>query len=554
MITSRIIYQYGIIFFILINSTFFIKSQKKIPPEKPKIVIGIIVEQMRYDYIERYWDKFGEDGFKKLINEGSFFKNANYNYLLTQSASGYATISTGALPSHHGIVSNSWFLRLKRKMQFCTYDSKNYGVGGYIDFGKQSPRQIIGSTIGDELRISNFKKSKVFGISLKNYAAILSAGHLANAAFWFDEKTGNWMTSDYYMKSLPNWVNVFNSKKIQDVYIKKEWNTLLPISKYTESLPDNNSYEIGFNNKITFPYILSELSDEKAPYKILKYSPFGNTLTKDFAIATIVNEKLGKDKYTDYITISFAANGYISDIFGIRSVEIEDTYLRLDKNIAHFLKFVDSYIGKENVLIYLCSDHGASDSPEFLKDIKMPYGTLNYNMSISLLESYLKALYGRANWIKAYKDQQLYLNQILIEESKLSLYDVQLKAAQFLTQVSGISTAATSTTLQTTNFTKGILEKIQNSYNQERSGDILINLSPGWIEHSKTQKKRIINKQNSAYRYDTHVPLVWYGWKMKRISIGKPVNIVDISPTIANLLNISFPNQADGKPILELTE
>jgi predicted AlkP superfamily pyrophosphatase or phosphodiesterase len=489
---------------------------------------------------------------KKLLNEGTVCRNANYNYLLTQSAPGYATIVTGTTPSHHGIVSNEWYQRLKEVMLYCTNDDKVKTSGGNSKDGQMSPKHLIASSFSDELKIFNKNRSKVIGISLKDYAAILPVGHLADAAYWMENESGNWISSSYYMDSLPDWVKKINNMRLPDIYVSREWNTMFPIQDYSESLSDENGYESGLKeNSKTFPYILNELKNPD-DYSILRYTPFGNTYAKDLAIAAVDNEKLGKDAYTDFLSISFSSNGYVSDIYGPRSVEIEDIYLRLDLDIAHFLDFINDNIGKENVLVFLTSDRGAIDIPEYLEDINMPGGYFNSRSAIAVLKSYLKAIYGRGDWVKAYFDQQLYLNQTLKEDSKLPLGEFQQRAAQFLVQFTGIANAITATTFQTTNFTDGILEKSQNSYNPERSGDVIINYSPGWVEQYGKKLNPQVSNFSSAYRYSTHVPLIWYGWKIKRISINRLVSISDIAPTLASMLNISFPNACTGEPILEI--
>ena len=538
--------------FVFLSQISYSQGNKRIPSEKPRLIVGIIIDQMRYDYLFRYWDKFESRGFKRLINEGTFCKNANYNYLFTQSGPGHATIFSGTTPSHHGIISDHWYLRLKEKTVGCTEDEKENTVGGSYEAGRMSPRNLLSTTLGDEMRLSNNFNSKVYGIAMEGNASILSSGHTANTAYWFDGESGNWVTSSFYRDSLPGWVKEFNNKKFPDIYLEREWTTLMPIELYTESLPDYNYYEIGFGNQITFPYNLYEISKvkkKKKSYEILKSTPFGNTFTKDFVIATIVNENLGQDEYTDLLTVSFSATNYIGQLFGPTSVEVEDTYLRLDRDIAHFLDFINENIGKENVLIFLTANHGVAHIPKYLIDLKIPAGYFNQNSSVSLLKSYLNIIYGSGDWIQFYYAQQLYLNHNLIEDSKLSLEEMQTRVAHFFLQYKGVANTVTAHTLQTTNFTNGILEMVQNSYNQKRSGDIIINFDPGWVEKSKNS-----TAHNSAYTYDTHVPLIWYGWKINRRTISKPIGIIDIAPTISTFLNISFPNACSGKPILELVE
>ncbi len=532
----------------------FVSAQKKIPPEKPKLIVGIVVEQMRYDYLVRFWNKYEEGGFRRLIDQGTLCKNAYLNYMITHSASGYATIATGTTPSNHGIIADEWYVRLKKMMLYCTRDDERNTVGGGTLDGKMSPQHLVTSTISDELKMASNYQSKIISVSMKDYAAVLSGGHISNAAYWIENQTGNWITSSYYMEALPKWVNEFNDKKISDIYLAREWSPLLLLSDYKESLSDKNSYEIGIRSQNTFPYNLPTLKTAYGNYSILKYTPFGNTYTKDFAISAIAGENLGKGDATDYISIGFAANGYLSDLYGPRALEMEDTYLRLDKDLSHFLSFLDDYIGKENVLVYLTADRGANDIPQFLIDTKMPAGYFYPKNALAILKSYLKAIYGDGDWLKSYNEQQLYLNQALIEDSKISLAAFQTQVSQLLIQFGGVANAVTANTLQTSNFTDGILKKVQNSYNQNRSADVIINLAPGWMEKNEDKKAPSVITHNSGYEYDTHVPLIWYGWKMKRTSVWREVSLCDIAPTLANFLNIPLPNFSTGKPILELLE
>jgi len=521
-------------------------SQQKISPKHPKLIIQVVVEQMRYDLIHRYWEKFSDKGFKKLIDQGAFCSNAFYDYMVTESAPGFATIATGANPSEHGIVSNNWYVRLSEKEQFCISDGKN--TNSNLSDNNFSPKQIIGTTYSDELRMSNYKQSKAIGISLKNYAAILSSGTLANAAYWFDDKNGNWTSSPYYMDSVPLWVKQFNQKEFVQQYLKREWNTIAPVHTYKESLSDNNSYETGFSNKQkTFPYDLSKLSNLDGP-QIIKYTPFGNTYTLDFSIAAIMNENLGKDQYPDFISISFSTPGYVNERFGLHSVELEDIYLRLDNDIAHLLEFIDDYLGRENVLVVLTSDRGASENPAFSKEIGIPVGKFNPDLAISLTESYLKATYGQSGWIKHYSNGQIYLNQYFLDISKVPVADVQIKIAQFISQFKGVASTTTGSILQSADSTSGILQKFRNSYNQIRSGDVFICLLPGWIEDRNSMGHDFVN-QSSPYRYDSHVPLIFYGWKIAKTEISDPIPMNNLAPTIVKFLDISYPTGANGKAI-----
>ncbi len=537
------------IFFSFLILSVNAQKRKHFPPPQPKLVVGIVVDQMRYDYIYRYWDKFGDNGFKRLINKGTICKNANYDYLFTQTGVGHATISTGTNPDVHGIVANNWYVRLKDKVTYCVEDNSVTTVGSNSEEGKMSAKLLLPTNICDELKLANFNKSKIISISLKDRAAILLGGHMADGVYWMENKTGNWISSSYYMDSLPQWVQNFNNKKLQNLYLNRNWNTLLPIEQYTESLADNSKYEEGLIGQHSFPYDLVKLFKKSKSYDLLKSTPFGNTITKDFAIDAIVSENLGSDEYTDILMISFSSTDYIGHQFGPSSVEIEDTYLRLDTELAHFLDFIDENIGKENTLVFLTADHGAVNVPQYLQDNGIPSGYFNYRLALTLLKSYLNAIYGNGDWVKNYSSGQIYLDHLLIEDSKIPLAEIQQKTADFLLQFTGVANTLTARSLENNNYTYGTFARMQKNYYQKRSGDVFINLQPGWIETTTSA-----TNHNTGYRYDSHVPLIWYGWKIKRGSISKRVSITDIAPTIADFLNISFPSGAEGRIIYELVK
>jgi predicted AlkP superfamily pyrophosphatase or phosphodiesterase len=524
----------------------------KIPSEKPKLIVGIVVSQMRYDYIQRFWDKLDDNGFKLLADRGTYCRNTRFNYLFSQEGVGHASISTGTTPADHGIVGREWYLYLQDRIEGSTEDQQYKAVGGDVDNGHYSPKNLMCTTFGDELRLSNNFTSKVYSVSPDPAPGIFSAGHTANGSYWFDLRTGNWITSTYYTDTLPKWVNDFNAKKFPDIYLKENWETLLSIDKYTESLPDKNKYETGLKGQTTFPYILADLSEvkkNKLDYSLLNKTPFGFTYTSDFAVNLIANEKLGADDVTDVLMVCFTALENIGDLFGPNSVELEDAFLRLDKELAHFLSFLDGQVGKQNTLVFLTSDHGVAQVPSYLSDSKIPAGYFNSNGAISLLMSALNNTYGKGEWIRAYHAQQIYLNHTLIEDSKLSLTQMQDYIAQFMLQFSGVANTVTSRTMQTANFTDGVFRKIQNSYNQKRSGDVIINLKAGWVEKGEAS-----TGGTSSYSYDSRIPLIWYGWKLGRANITREVDIIDIAPTISTFLNITYPNSCTGTPIYELMQ
>jgi predicted AlkP superfamily pyrophosphatase or phosphodiesterase len=423
--------------FLNVSPNVYSQEVKVIPPEKPKIVVGIVVSQMRYDYIQRYWDKLDDNGIKLLVNRGTSCKNAGFDYLYSQQGVGHASIATGTTPSDHGIVGENWYLYLQDKIENSADDQQQKAVGGDADNGHHGPKSLMTTTFSDELRIADNFKSKTFSVSLDPAPGIFSVGQTANGSYWLDKRTGNWMTSSYYTDTLPKWVNDFNDKHFPDVYLKETWNTLLPIDQYTESLPDNSKYETGIKGQVTFPYVLADLSESKKSkidYSMLEKVPYGNTYTKDFASTLIVGEQLGKDDNTDVLIVCFTANENIGRAFGPNSVEMEDAILRLDKEIGQFLSFLDEYVGKENALVFLTSDHGVAQVPSYLADKRIPVGYFNQNGALSLLTSAMNNTYGKGDWIRNYHAGQIYLNHTLIEDSKMSLPQVQEYVAQFMLQ------------------------------------------------------------------------------------------------------------------------
>ncbi len=507
---------------------------------------------MRYDFIHRYWNNFSDEGFKVLVNEGSFCKNARYNYLLTQSAPGIATFETGAQPATHGIVSDMWYSRLSGEMVEATVDKRYRGVGGDDMYGSYSPRNLMASTLGDALKQWD-PKSKVISISLDAQSATLAAGHSGDAAYWLNPYSGTWMTSSYYMADLPSWVKDFNQKKFADTYVGQSWETLLPLGSYQahqmSAIDTTKKNETEDKSKSPMVLIQSLFKDKQKDhdYSILTDTPFGNSYTKDFATTAIVNENLGKDSSTDLLTVVFSATGEICQKYGTNSVELEDAYYRLDRELGHFMSFLSENIGKENILIILTSDHGTPDTPSNLSSVRIPNGFFEPKAAMALLRSYLSVTYGKGDWVKAYDQKQIYLNRSLIEDSNLKLSEFQDKVRDFMVQFTGVAGAATASTMVNAAFSQGNFYKMQNSFNDKRSGDVIFFLEPGWVE--RTEKP---TAASSPYSYDAHVPLIFYGWKIKRKTILTPIDIADVAPTTATLIDISWPNAATGKPLEEL--
>jgi predicted AlkP superfamily pyrophosphatase or phosphodiesterase len=519
-----------------------------IPSDKPKLVIGIVVEQMRQDYVDRFWDNFGPKGFKKIAINGSYCRNANFNYSLTQTAPGYATIATGAEPSEHGIVSNYWYIPLTGKKEMCISDPRQKGIGDKNANGSYSPKNIFSTTFSDEAKLFNRGNSKIISISLDEYGAVISGGFSANGAYWFDQNIGKWVSSSYYMDSLPAWVTDMNNKNMPEEYLAREWHPLLPLNEYNEVLPDSSIYEFGIDGVYkVFPYIYSEMRKTLLNFELMNYIPEGNTHTTDLAVASIYSEELGKDDNTDFLFINYSVTENIGKLYGPQSVEVQDLYLRLDRDIAHLIDVLEETVGKNNFVLYLTSNSGVCETPQYLIDNKMPAGTFKQYYILALLNSYLKAVYGEGEWVLDYSNNQIFLNKILIEDSQIPLAEFQDKVISFIINSQGISNAISSNQFQSIVFAQGMPRKMQNSFNQKRSGDIMISLKSGWVEDIP-----FATDHNSGYKYDTNVPLIWYGWKVKKQNLYDEINMTDIAPTISMILNTPAPPVSTGRALQEV--
>lgn len=513
--------------------------------KQPALVVGIVVDQMRYDYLWRYYDKYGMDGFRRLMREGFLCKDANFDYVPTYTAPGHACIFTGTGPAVNGIISNEWYDRVSGKDVYCVNDTTVKPVGTTSISGKMSPRNLLSGTITDELRIASKFHSRVIGIALKDRGSVLPAGHTANAAYWHDPYTNNWVSSTYYMEQLPEWVQAFNRRKVIDSLLNFPWNTLLPIESYTESTADDNRYEGLYKGETrpVFPHDLPKLKASEP--ELIRKTPFGNTFTRMFAEEAVRSEQLGKGSYTDFLTVSFSSTDYIGHMYGIDAIETEDTYLRLDRELAHLLSFLDAYEGKGNYLLFLTADHGAARNTLYAGDIHMPSGLYSGGDQSESLHSYIKSLYKDSLLILSVTPHTIYLNNPRIEKAGLRPQDVAGKCRDYVLGFEGVSEAVTARDLLTRDYSTGIKHLIQNGFNYQRSADVLVQLKPGWINWFTGTG----TTHGSTYSYDTHVPLLFFGNGVRSGSSLKPVAIKDIAPTIAVFLNLEYPSGCTGKPI-----
>lgn len=512
--------------------------------ERPKLVVGIVVDQMRWDYLYRYQKRYTDGGFKRLFGEGFSCENTMIPYVPSVTAIGHTCIYTGSVPSIHGIAGNN-FVKDGKKV-YCTDDDSIKPVGTTSGAALMSPRNLWVSTIGDEMKIASNGRAKVVGVALKDRASILPAGHNPNGAFWFDDQTGCFITSSYYMDRLPKWVEAFNDKRLPEQYLSQKWNTLYPKNTYTESTTDENEYENGIREgvKATLPLNLPELY-KKYGYGIIRNTPFGNSLTLDMAKAAIDGEQLGADDETDLLAVSCSSTDYIGHQVGTHAIETEDTYLRLDKAIADFLTYLDSKVGKGNYLVFLSADHGAMNNAAFLQDRRIPAGSWDASATAKKLNHVLAKEYPEAgDIVKTVMNYQVFFNRDVIKSKQLDFDNIKQTVVNVLKEDPSVLYACDMAKASTESIPEEVKSRIINGYNRERSGDVVIILKPNFYAHG--MKGTDHGAWNS---YDTHIPLVFMGWGIKHGATTKQTFMTDIAPTIAAMLHVQAPNGCVGKAI-----
>ena len=515
--------------------------------QRPKLIVGIVVDQMRWDYLYRYYDRYAANGgFKRLLNQGFSCENTFIPYTPTVTAPGHTSIYTGSVPAIHGIAGNLWWDNAEQRDVYCTEDKSVKTVGSGTNMGLQSPKNLLVTTICDELRLATNFQSKVIGIAIKDRGGILPAGHSANAAYWYDSQEGSWITSTYYMNDLPQWVKDLNAKKIVDKYYEQGWNTMYPVNTYTQSTADEKAYEakgIGTG----FPYDLKKYIGKN--YGAILTTPYGNTFTVEMAKAAIEGEKLGADAITDFLAVSFSSTDYIGHGYGPNSIEQEDDFYRFDKDLGDFLNYLDSKIGQGQYTIFLSADHGVAQVPAFMKENKLPGGNFNEAAVVEQLNKELKDKFGQTGLAIHFANYQLILNNNLINsERKLKRDEIVEVVISFLSKQEGVLKAFDLQQLGTTALPEKIREMIANGYYPPRAGDVMVILKPNYIENF-TGTGTTHGMWNP---YDAHIPLLWYGWGIKTGKTNRETYMTDIAPTLAAILHIQMPSGCIGKVITEV--
>ncbi len=536
---------------ILLLAFISVKSQDS---PAPRLVVGIVVDQMRQDYLYRFDSKFGAGGFKRLTREGFQVLNGHYNYAPTLTGPGHASIYTGTTPAIHGIIGNDYYDKVNKRTVNCVEDSSRRAVGSERGNGDVSPFRLISSTITDELKIATQKRAKVVSVSIKDRSAVLPGGHLPDGAYWFDETSGRFITSTYYRDTLPKWMVAFNGRGQPDKYMAQKWTPLLPIDQYTETGPDKSPYEIvlGAQSTPEFPYDLAKLQKRYAGYSLLTLTPFGNDLLTEVGLAAIDGESMGTDAVPDFLAISYSTPDLVGHGLGPQSVELEDVYLRLDKNIEGLLNSLDKKVGAGNYVVFLSSDHGVSQVPQFLLDNRIPAGYFNRSKLQEGLSQHLEKYYPGKKLIESIINDQVFLNQEIFGDnprvSGIDLMVVQELITNYLLQTKGVAQVFTEANIRLAGFDEaGTRGMVNRGYHARRSGDIAYVLEPGWITGTGPQG----TTHGSPYAYDTHVPILFFGKGIRAGSTAAYHTVTDIAPTLSVLLRISFPNGCTGQPVAE---
>ncbi len=515
---------------------------------RPKLIVGLVVDQMRWDYLYRYYSRYSNGGFKRLINEGFSAENTFIPYTPTYTACGHASIYTGSVPAINGIIGNDWYDPQSKRGVYCAEDTSVTTVGSNTKAGLMSPKNMLTTTITDELRLATNFKSKVIGISLKDRGSILPAGHSANAAYWYDGQTGDWITSSHYMKKLPTWLEDHNKIKLANKFFDKNWNTLYPIETYTQSTADNVPYEGKARGEETptFPHPLKLYAGKN--YDMIKSTPYGNTITLDLAKLAILSEDLGQGNSTDFLAVSCSATDYVGHQYGPNSIEIEDTYLRLDKDLEEFFNYLDTKVGKGNYLFFLSADHGAAHVSTFMEDHKLPGGLYSDSKVIKTLNALIEEKYNVKKAIVTSKNSQFYFDHGAIKAANADFTAIKNLAIETLKKEDEVFDAVDLNNLANETIPEQIKKAITYGYNAKRSGDVYYLLKSNYFGGGKTG-----TTHGSWNPYDAHIPCVFMGWNVKPGKTNKTYYMTDIAATLAAMLHIQMPSGCVGEAITELT-
>ncbi len=517
------------------------------PGGRPKLVVGIMVDQMRWDYLQRFQHQFGENGFKRLMREGFSCDSTFINHLPSATAVGHATVFTGTVPAFHGITGNDWIEQATGTKLYCVEDQTVNPVGTENKFGRVSPRNLLATTMTDELRLATNFRSKVVGVSIKDRAAVLPAGHSANGVYWFEDEAGGFITSTYYMPELPKWVVDFNAANVGGELVKDEWPLALDPKTYIQSSGDDVPWEgkLGKEKAPVFPHAIS--AAYRIDRSIIRTTPFGNSLTMRFAVAAIAGHALGDDDDTDFLTINFASTDYIGHKFGPNSIEVEDTYVRLDRDLGAFFEILDTMVGKGQYLVFLAADHAVAHNIGFMQASKLPADYFDQGAVLTPLNELLKQQTGAEKLVLSFTNGTVNFDIKKIEGGSLDFEKIKAATIAFLRRQPGVLFAVDTARLGESPVPARLKTMISHGYHAPRCGDIQVVLKSGWMAIGKT------GTTHGAWNpYDTHIPLLFMGWGIPHGATARVVHMQDIAPTVCSLLRIQMPSACIGEPILEV--
>lgn len=523
------------------------------PASQPKLVLVLVVDQFSYDYLTRFADKLSPGGFRFLQQRGAFFTNCKYKQATTLTAVGHSVIASGAYPWSSGIVANEWYDRRRSTEIPAVYDEAVQPVGG--SGAGASARALMGSTIGDELKLATNGRSRVFSVSIKDRSALFLAGKMANGAFWFDTRTGAFVTGSQFGATLPGWVKTFNDQHYADKYFGKAWQRLLPETEYSASTRDDYQYEgVLPGDGRQFPHVvtggLTAVGD--AFYHAFTVSPWANQMVCDVAKEAIEQEGLGQHPDADYLAVSFSSVDLVGHLYGPHSQEAEDTFLRLDQSLANFLQFVNAKVGLNKCVIAVTGDHGVLPIPELLKERGqargIDSGRIDAKAFKTLLDSALDGRLGAQDWISSFCPPNLYLNLAAIDKEKYRQPEVEALAAKLAHSIPGIGDVYCASQLFSNQLPNGpYVDAVKKSYYWGRSGELYVIPRPGWIFSGEP----VGTSHGTPYSYDTQVPLILFGTQIQGGKFGTDSSPADIAPTVSAILNINMPSLCEGRVLQE---
>ena len=502
-------------------------------PAVPKLVVGLTIDQLRMDYVEAFSAMYGERGFKRLWKEGRIYRNAEYNFVDVDKASAVATIYTGANPYVSGIVGEAWMDRATLQVINCVDDTNFMGI---YTSESTSPVRLKVSNLSDELTIATQGVAEVYSIAPTREMAVLSAGHASKGAFWINDDTGKWSGSTYY-GNFPNWVSSYNDRQGLDFRIGElTWGPYLPVTAYKYLTTDTK--------QITFKHKFDD--ERKNKYRKFKTSPYANDEVNRLVNACLNGTSIGKDGIPDLLNLAYYAGNYNHQPSSVYPMEMQDMYVRLDNSLAELLDIIDRKVGLGNTLLFITSTGYTEPEPIDPQQYHIPTGEFHVKRCAALLNLYLAAIYGEGQYVEAYHEQEVYLNHKLIEQKQLNLPEILNRSSEFLVQFSGVKDVYSSQRLQLGSWTPDI-DKIKNRYNASCSGDLWIEVLPGWtIVRDHSLDTKVVR---DIY---TSSPLIFMGWNVKPEILHTPLNIGHIAPTIAHFMRIRAPNAATLSPIMDV--